>query len=101
MASSRESCRQPSREEGKAPSNYSAAKASHCCCLCFPAAMQKYIELANQKRKPKKTNRSNKEDPLGGQMLISIGRMVYDSRLQRGVQDRSFTVAHQGGIPQG
>jgi len=35
MASSWESCRQPSREEGKAPSNYSAAKVAHCCCLCF------------------------------------------------------------------
>ena len=48
MESSRESCRQSSREEGKVPSNYSAAEVGHCCCLCFPAAMRKYIELANQ-----------------------------------------------------
>jgi len=77
MESSRESCRQSSREEGKAPSiNYSAAKVAHYCCLCFSAAMRKYIELANQKRKPRKTSRSDKEDPLGGQMLVCTFSVV-------------------------
>ena len=87
MESSRESCRQPSREEGKAPSNYSAAEVGHGCCLCFPAAMRKYIELANQKRKPRKTSRSDKEDPLCGQMLVCMFSIVFNTKWLESLQE--------------
>ena len=44
------------------------------------------MKLCNQKKK--KTAES--DDPLSGQMLVSIGRMEFDPEKMRGVLDKSF-----------